>query len=788
LDGGPARLGRADGTGASVAVPLGRLPVEVRGREQLLRSLQDRRGLVVLAGMGGVGKSTVAAELARRAHFGRQVWWVSAADTSSLTAGIVSVARRLGAKQLDLEALETQAGDAPDRLWDLLEAAREGWLLVLDNADQPEALAARGAVVADGTGWVRAGGRGLVVVTSRNGDHVMWGSRATIHRLQSLDATEAGRVLLDLAPRGGTPQQAEALGRRLGGLPLALHLAGQHVRSQIMRRSTFEAYREALDHYPAASGVLATDSDIELTREQRTIVMQTWELSLDALAERGLPEGRALLRLLSCYAPGVAIPLWLLDPHLLAAFWTSLAIAGASTPTAEHVLRGLSRQGLIDVWTDEDALVVHPVMADTNRAHLLAPTASDPQPALVRQMAVTLVSAAVRTLDPDQPSEWPRFRQLAPHILALLRATADHVDDDHAVALVDAAIDVAAGLTSANTISSALALMSAAVALEQRLGGRHPAILSAKNRIAYAVGEQGRWAEAEAAYRQVLDARRQVLGNDHPDTLATRHSLAFVVARRGRWVEAEAEFRKVLDAMTRTLGADHPSTLDAQHYLARAMADLGRWREAEVSLLATLEAKQRVLGAEHPSTLVTRHYLGLVVAWQGRWAEADGILQGLLETRRRVLGPEHTSTLITRLAVAHHRASGGRLAEAEAALREVLETTQRVHGPEHPGTLRVRDELARLAGEQGRWPEAEAAFREVLDIQRRVLGDDHPDTLRMRHELARAAAEQGRWAEAKTALQEILEDRRRVLGNDHPDTLGTLDVLVDAERKQSRQA
>jgi Mrp family chromosome partitioning ATPase len=73
--------------GVSVAPPTGRLP-SVRGRHELLQQLRhflrkpDGR-VQVLAGMGGVGKSTVALALAdyagRRGWRGpRLMWWVSA--------------------------------------------------------------------------------------------------------------------------------------------------------------------------------------------------------------------------------------------------------------------------------------------------------------------------------------------------------------------------------------------------------------------------------------------------------------------------------------------------------------------------------------------------------------------------------------------------------------------------------------------------------------------------------------------------------------------------------------
>jgi hypothetical protein len=120
-----------DVVGAPVAAPLGRLPAEVRGRDELLGMLRERRGFVVLTGMGGVGKSTAAAAVARqlRSDRDRDVWWVSAADVTSLAGGIVTVARSLGADDRNLTVLARQTGDGPDRFWKLLDQAPNGWLL-----------------------------------------------------------------------------------------------------------------------------------------------------------------------------------------------------------------------------------------------------------------------------------------------------------------------------------------------------------------------------------------------------------------------------------------------------------------------------------------------------------------------------------------------------------------------------------------------------------------------------------------------------------------------------------
>jgi hypothetical protein len=140
--------------GMSTVAPLGRLPQEIRGRSKLLKTLSksvdaSTDEVHVLAGMGGVGKSTIALALAgflsRRSRLrpARSTWWVSAADRGSFLGGMVSVARALGAGQSDLDAIGSGAPDGADRLWSLLDAAPRRWLLIIDNADDDTILARR---------------------------------------------------------------------------------------------------------------------------------------------------------------------------------------------------------------------------------------------------------------------------------------------------------------------------------------------------------------------------------------------------------------------------------------------------------------------------------------------------------------------------------------------------------------------------------------------------------------------------------------------------------------------
>jgi tetratricopeptide (TPR) repeat protein len=104
---------------------------------------------------------------------------------------------------------------------------------------------------------------------------------------------------------------------------------------------------------------------------------------------------------------------------------------------------------------------------------------------------------------------------------------------------------------------------------QQILGAEHPDTLRTRHELAWVAASQGRWAEAEAAYRGVLDARRHVLGKEHHHTLTTRYQLAWTLAAQGRRSTAIKEYEKVLDARRRVLGETHPDTTEIQESLRR---------------------------------------------------------------------------------------------------------------------------------------------------------------------------------------------------------------------------
>ena len=692
--------------GGSLAAPTGTAPARLHGRDRLLRQLRRavRRppGRVqVLAGLGGVGKSTIAVELYQWVERDekRSAWWISASDADVLVEGLVSLARALGANHGDVEAVRSGSGAAQDRLWGLLEQARPGWLLVFDNADDPDLLGPR-----DGTGWLRRSERGLVLVTSRLRSADSWGNDADVHAVAELGRQDAARVLMDLAPRAGNQADARALADRLGCLPLALHVAGTYLSSTFAEWTTFAAYQQALDTVGFAELFRPYDG-IGTREDPRSMLTRTWELSLKSLADHGQPQATPLLRLLSCYAATTPISVSLLyAPPIrdLVDIDHSRDDAGWRR-SVNSALEGLDRLSLVTAQrTSDDAVdaltvVLHPVVAEINRVQLnsVEQSRSVPDAATIRRVAVELVTAAVEPLRFDNDQHWPAYRALVPHVSALLDSTAPHLEDDSLAKLLKVAARTVAGYAWGGSESAAEILATKALAQCGRLGSEHPACLDLRNERAWAVGKNGRSVEAEAELRQVLGARDRMLDPKDLDTLDTRHKLAWAVGKVGDWTTAENQLRAVCDARARLLGLEHPDTLHTRCCLAWAVSQNGRLAEAEAEYRDLFAVRARVLGPNHADTWDTLHSLAEAFVLHGRYVDAERQLRDIIEARPRVLGPEYPETLDSRphFWLASALRGQGRHGEADREFSLLLADQTRTLGADHPATNATREQL-----------------------------------------------------------------------------------------------
>lgn len=290
----------------------------------------------VLSGMGGVGKTQLAADLADevlRAQDVELLVWLSAGSRTAVVAGLA---------QAGAEVCGADAGD-PDRAsqaflaW--LRAGPRRWLVVLDDVADPGDL--KGL-------WPPAVEHGRTVLTTRRRDAALAGGDRKVVQVGTFTPEEAAAYLASVLDEAGRAEPAEelaALAEELGCLPLALSQAAAYV---VDAGIPVAKYRALLARRVRTLEEVSPDV---LPDDQPHTMAAAWELSVeraDALRPRGL--ARPMLELASFLAP--SIPLGVLTNE---AALEHLAPEGTLTPDdAAGALRALHRLSLVTAPEPDD--------------------------------------------------------------------------------------------------------------------------------------------------------------------------------------------------------------------------------------------------------------------------------------------------------------------------------------------------------------------------------------------------------------------------------------------------
>ena len=673
----------------------------------------------VLAGMGGVGKTQLAA------HYARTAWqagtldllvWITASSRSAVVAGYAQAAVEiLGADSGDPEAartflawLEPKPQPSPCR-----------WLVVLDDVADPVDL--RGW-------WPPASPHGRTLATTRRKDAALTGAGRRLIEIGLFTETQALAYLTSaLADHGRIEpeEQLTALARDLGQLPLALSQAAAYL---IDAGTSCQDYRGLLADRTRSLADAAPDV---LPDDQTHTVAAAWSLSLDR-ADTLRPAGlaRPVLQLASAMDPN-GIPEHALTSQPSLTYLTThracsdgdQAEHNVSSDEARAALRVLHRLSLIEHSPD----AIHPRVR-------------------VHQLIQRVTRESLSPIDHADAT-----RSAADSLLATVsKFRDDRVNRRHFLANSQAVIQNAQSDLWSPEPHPLLALFGASLGADYQFDA------------------------ALDHFRQLVDATNRRLGADSQHTLAMRYNLAYWQWRAGDLSGASAALEDLLGDTRRVVGLSDHLTLATRRVLANVRGEAGGVSTAIAELAEVLEDAVKDHGATDPFSMDVRHNLSY---WQGLAGDTtlatDGIKE-VLSMRHQEINPERMTeeefeAILSGLtSLIEQRGRAGDAAGAVDQYAELVDGLGQYLGLNH-GTVRsLRTSLAWWKGCSGDISGAIADYTALLEGES-DLEAHHPNIRALLHNLGYWKGKSGDLAGAIAILSDLLERGLRELGPNHPD-------------------
>ena len=506
------------------------------GREDALRVIaegfaagENSPSLLLVRGVGGIGKTALAVEFAHRygQFFAGGVQWINCADERSIPAEFAAYGSAL--------ALRPRFEDLP--LNNQVRLVKEAWnsatprLLVFDGCEEQQVLER----------WIPEEGGGRVLVTSRSLDRAGSGplSKALVLSLGRLSPAQ-GEELLRLSRNEPVSDEGSlsALSVELGGLPLALRMAGAllryHTTGELLQK-----LRESIARLPLRASL---DESLEKTFGRLEDVGP-----IESLA-------RSLALKSAHFSPSEPIPLRLL---------------AASVGTDE---KDLSLSKAVDLLArisliehGDSGILLHPLAASWLRAR------SGPEDASAVELAVYL-----ELKHHNEEGDYGGLIPCQAHLRAVTDATKDR-DDHSAVRLCEAFAQHLAGIGDRE---GAVPYQERAVAIWEKLqpeGGPElaGAFESLGNLLKEGSGDE--LVRAQAAYERAVQIRQRPGGAEKDSRALARalYDLGLIVQARGDRLAARYSFEESLSMWERLLGPDAPDTIAARNQLQFVLGEQG---------------------------------------------------------------------------------------------------------------------------------------------------------------------------------------------------------------------
>lgn len=279
-----------------------------------------------------------------------------------------------------------------------------------------------------------------------------------------------------------------------------------------------------------------------------------------------------------------------------------------------------------------------------------------------------------------------------------------------------------------NYIGAKVLLEKAVCSSEANFGENHLSTSISYSNLALVLKDFGDYTGAKLYIERGLAILTKELGEKHPSAAILSSNIAVVLRELGDYAGAKSYGEKSLAIFTEALGEKHPNIAILSSNLALVLKELGDYAGARDLLEKAMRSDEANFGKNHPSTAVRYSNLGLAYKELGNYAGARDLLEKAMRCAEANFGKEHPNTAASYSNLALVLQKLGDHEGARGLLEKAVRSDETNFGKNHPNTARCYSNLATVLQDLGDYASAKDLLEKAMRSDELNFGENHLNT------------------------------------------------------------
>ena len=317
---------------------------------------------------------------------------------------------------------------------------------------------------------------------------------------------------------------------------------------------------------------------------------------------------------------------------------------------------------------------------------------------------------------------------------------------------------------------------------EKVLDQNHPALASFYENIAGIYSSLGNYEMALEYQKKDITISEKVLDSNHPFLATSYSNIAITYKDLGNYEKALEFNLKAINIGEKIFNPDHSFLASYYKSIALTYSSLGNYEKALEYQKKDITIREKVLASEHPELATSYNNIACIYNDLGNYEKALEFNFKAINIGIKVLNPDHSLLAIYFNSIASTYSSLGNYEKALEYQIKDIKIIEKIFDPEHPSLATSCNNIALTYQSLGNYEKALEYHKKSILIREKVFNPEHPDLATSYNNIAETYRILGNYEKALEYQEKSITIREKVFNPEHPVLASSYNNLAEIYR------